>query len=71
VTGGTGAAEGQGAIAAIQQGSESTCAWSRPAPIYGPDGKYSDCPEVLKAAVTRVDNNEGITSLLYVSQRKG
>jgi hypothetical protein len=38
--------------------------------IHGPYG-YSDCPEVLKAAFSRVDNNEGITSLLCGSQRKG
>jgi hypothetical protein len=48
-----------------------TAACVAPAPaIYGHDGKYSDYPEVLKAAFTQVDNNEGIASLLYSSQRK-
>jgi serine-type D-Ala-D-Ala carboxypeptidase/endopeptidase (penicillin-binding protein 4) len=37
-------------------------------PIYGPDGKYSEDPEVLAAAFTRFENHEGITSLLYTSQ---
>jgi hypothetical protein len=50
----------------------ATAAFVVPAPaIYGPDGKYGDYPEVLNAALTRVDNSEGITSLLYTSQRKG
>jgi hypothetical protein len=34
-------------------------------------GKYSDDPEVLAAAFTRFENHEGITSLLYTSQREG
>jgi serine-type D-Ala-D-Ala carboxypeptidase/endopeptidase (penicillin-binding protein 4) len=38
-------------------------------PIYGPDGKHSDDPEVLAAAFTRFENHEGISSLLYTSQR--
>jgi hypothetical protein len=44
----------------------ATAAFVAPAPaIYGPDGRYSDYPEVLEAALTRIDNSEGITSLLY------
>jgi hypothetical protein len=50
----------------------ATAAFVVPAPaIYGPDGKHGDYPEVLNAALTRVDNSEGITSLPYTSQRKG
>jgi serine-type D-Ala-D-Ala carboxypeptidase/endopeptidase (penicillin-binding protein 4) len=37
-------------------------------PIRGPDGQYSEDPEVLAAAFTRFENHEGITSLLYTSQ---
>jgi hypothetical protein len=34
-------------------------------------GRYSDDPEALKAASTRVDNHEGSASVLYACQRKG
>jgi hypothetical protein len=53
-----------------------TAAFAAPAaatpalPLSDADGKYSD-PEVLAAAFTRFENHEGITSLLYTSQRKG
>jgi hypothetical protein len=30
---------------------------------YGPDGKYSEDPEVLAAAFTRFENHEGLSSL--------
>jgi hypothetical protein len=40
----------------------------RAPPVYGPNGEYSEDPDVLAAAFTRFENHEGITSLLYASQ---